>query len=380
MSSLPRLVPLDAFRGLTIMLMIIVNTPGSFEHSYAWVEHAPWIGCTLADLVFPFFLFSTGLSGFLSNRKYGNILTQPAQNKLLKRTLLLFLLGILYNMFPFYNVKAGFSLASIGEAWSHVRVLGVLQRIALASCLGIMLGLKLKTAKRLICAALVLLIIHTTGLYLYAPAAPFAKGHNLSQAIDWIIPGTKYIYQEFGMPFDPEGLYGTISSAASVLVGYLAGYWLTVEDITLKRLRTLRSWGAVCMLAGLLLHASTLIPICKALWTASYVFLTSGLALLLVSIAMLFWNKYPFLRKLYQPWQAFGTNPIFFYFFSAYVALSLAFPWFSIQGKPPYEWLFKQLLPYFSVEGASLVFACCFACFCWLVAEILYKKGIIIKI
>lgn len=107
-----RLTSLDVFRGMTIMLMIIVNTPGSFETNYPLLEHSPWTGCTLADLVFPFFLFSVGLSGFLSSRKHGGCLTKPLLKKILRRTLLLFLLGILFNAFPFYQVEDGLSVSA----------------------------------------------------------------------------------------------------------------------------------------------------------------------------------------------------------------------------------------------------------------------------
>src|SRR5574344_2067228 len=107
MKSIQRLEVLDVFRRLTIMLMILVNTPGSYVHTYAMIAHAPWEGCTLADLVFPFFLYSVGFSGFLSCRKYGNTLTKKQFKKIIKRTIKLFILGIIFNMFPYYDVSMG---------------------------------------------------------------------------------------------------------------------------------------------------------------------------------------------------------------------------------------------------------------------------------
>ena len=366
MKTLHRFETLDAFRGLTIMLMILVNTPGSFEHVYPLLEHAPWTGCTLADLVFPFFLFSVGFSGYLSCRKQGGNISVKQLKKIIHRVLFLFILGILFNSFP-YNID-----------WSHVRVFGILQRISLAYGTGIILCLLLKSPGKILFGAITLLIIHNTGLFVYAPDAPYSMTHNLSQAFDLLIPGPANVYQGFGLPFDPEGLYGTISSAASVMLGYLSGYWFSGNNSSPTQLAIIAFYGLAFMIAGLLL--SFCIPICKALWTASYVLITNGFAIVIFCYALHLWNKNNNCRKLLQPLQAFGINPIFFFFMSAFVAQSLGQSWIIIDGMPLYDWLYTLLLSILSPTMASFIFACLYLCFCLIFAELLYRRKIIMKI
>lgn len=367
MKSIQRLEALDVFRGLTIMLMILVNTPGSYEHTYAMIAHAPWAGCTLADLVFPFFLFSVGFSGFLSCRKHGGTLSSELLKKIVKRVFVLFVLGIIFNIFPGFPDIA------------PIRIFGVLQRIALAYGLGIILCLLLKSSKCILLGIAVLLLLHTLGLYLYAPNAPFDKLHNLSQTIDLVFPGAYHIYQGFGLPFDPEGIYGTISAATSVMLGYLAGKFINQQEQSATRIALFTLYGLLMIGGGLFL--SLWIPICKALWTASYVFLTSGLAFVITGYFLHVLTHKNGTSKFYRPFKAFGTNPIFFFFISAIIAVALAKPWIIIDGLPFYGWFYKEcLLPILSPNAASLVFSLFYLVLCWIIAEILYRRDIIIKI
>ena len=120
MEKSTRFASLDAFRGLTIALMILVNTPGSWAHVYAPLKHAAWHGCTPTDLVFPFFLFIIGVSIAFSFRKFGYQGSLEAAKKVLRRTLLIFVIGLALNAYPF------------NRDYSTLRYMGVLQRIALA--------------------------------------------------------------------------------------------------------------------------------------------------------------------------------------------------------------------------------------------------------
>ena len=116
-----RYLALDVLRGMTVALMILVNNPGSWAHIYAPLEHAAWQGCTPTDLVFPFFLFVVGVSMFFSFSKYGNRLNRDSLLKIGKRTLLIFAIGLFLNSFPQWSAD-----------YSNLRIMGVLQRIALA--------------------------------------------------------------------------------------------------------------------------------------------------------------------------------------------------------------------------------------------------------
>ena len=373
-----RLAALDAFRGLAIMLMILVNTPGSYEHVYVQLEHSAWLGCTIADLAFPFFVFSAGAAGYFSCQRQGGEFTGPVGKKLLRRTAVLFFLGILYNMFPFYDVTLGFSTEGIVQWWAHVRVCGVLQRIALGYGLGMLLCLWLKDAWRIAGAAAALLAIHSLGFFLYAPAAPFVLQHNLSLAVDLIVPGEVHLYQGFGLPFDPEGFYGVLSTTAHVLCGYLAGRWASRQSLRQVSLRPLAVAGAAAVLAALLLNFA--VPICKALWTASYVLLASGLAALLLAAAIYVWETGEH-RAVFYPFRVFGMNAIFCYFAAAYINLSLSLPWFIIDDMPVYDWIYQQVfLPFFPPKAASLAFGICFLALCWGLAELLYRRRIFLKV
>ena len=100
-----RLMALDVLRGLTIALMIMVNTPGSWSYVYPPLRHATWHGCTPTDLVFPFFLFIVGVSMWYSFKKYGTGISGKGLRKIVKRTLIIFLLGLLLNLFPYFNFE-----------------------------------------------------------------------------------------------------------------------------------------------------------------------------------------------------------------------------------------------------------------------------------
>lgn len=129
-----RLLALDVFRGMTIAFMILVNTPGSWSHVYLPLLHAKWDGATPTDMAFPFFLFIVGVSMFLSFSKYDQSLDAATTKKILKRVLLIFLIGLTLNYFPFYN-----------RSLPTLRILGVLQRIALAYGIGAFICLAVPT-------------------------------------------------------------------------------------------------------------------------------------------------------------------------------------------------------------------------------------------
>ena len=207
-----RLLSIDVFRGLTIAFMIIVNTPGSWNHVYAPLRHAKWHGVTPTDLVFPFFIFIMGVSMAFS---MGNI--QKGQRssiikKVLKRTGLIFLIGFLLNWFPFYNGHM-----------TDVRVFGVLQRIALSYGLAAILIVFFRSWKSQIAVVSIGLI----GYYLLqAYGGDMTLEGSINRKVNDMILPAKNLYGGFGIPFDPEGILGTLSSAMHVIIGFLVGKYL----------------------------------------------------------------------------------------------------------------------------------------------------------
>ena len=128
-----RLVSLDIFRGLTVMFMIIVNTPGSWNYVYKPLRHASWHGCTPTDLVFPFFLFIVGVSMWYSFRKYGHEINWNSFLRIFRRMVTIFAVGLFLNIFPYF-----------GRDYSTLRIMGVLQRIALAYGIGAIICLSVR--------------------------------------------------------------------------------------------------------------------------------------------------------------------------------------------------------------------------------------------
>ena len=121
-TSNKRLLALDVMRGITIAGMILVNTPGSWQHAYAPLKHAEWIGLTPTDLVFPFFMFIMGISTYISLRKYNFTFSVPAGLKILKRTVIIFLIGIgipfsASSTIPSLSTRFAFSESCNGLLW-----------------------------------------------------------------------------------------------------------------------------------------------------------------------------------------------------------------------------------------------------------------------
>ena len=206
-----RLVSLDIFRGMTIAFMIIVNTPGSWKYVYPPLRHAQWHGCTPTDLVFPFFLFIVGVSLWFSMKKYGQELNSRSLFRILRRTVTIFALGLFLAIFPHFT-----------RDYSTLRIMGVLQRIAIAYFFGAIICLTVNRDYLWIVIA-VILIGYWIILALLGGTDPYSIEGNFAGRIDAAILGKNHLYKGFGVPFDPEGLFSTLPAICTVLIGYYAG-------------------------------------------------------------------------------------------------------------------------------------------------------------
>ena len=214
-----RFVSLDVFRGMTIALMILVNTPGTWAHVYAPLRHAKWHGCTLTDLVFPFFLFIVGTAMRFSFRKYDFILSTALTRKILRRVFIIFLCGFFLSAFPFISQDWD---------WSHFRIMGVLQRIGLAYGCAAFLVLVLHRNQIIKVSGIILLTYWFLLLFFgwINGVEPYGLEFNLPRMVDLAILGNSHLYRGAGIPFDPEGLLSTIPAVVTVLIGYLTGTML----------------------------------------------------------------------------------------------------------------------------------------------------------
>ena len=296
---------MDAFRGLTIAGMILVNNPGSWKYVYAPLRHAEWHGWTPTDLVFPFFLFIVGVSISLSfsSRLGQNAGGRNLYLKIVKRTLILFALGLLLALIPRFN-------------FSTLRIPGVLQRIALCYMFSSLLFLKLKTRGRVIMIFSLLasywIVMKLVPVPGYGAGVLNYEG-NLCAYID-----TKLLVGHLYKPgFDPEGILSTFPAIATTLLGTLAGDWLRSSRTVVGKIVGLFIGGFALTLSGLLLHP--LFPINKQLWTSTYVLFTAGAALLLLGIC--YWLIEGLgVKKWAIPFLVLGTNAITVYVGSSLMA------------------------------------------------------------
>ena len=368
-----RLISLDAFRGATIALMILVNTPGTWGHVYAPLRHAQWHGCTLTDLVFPFFLFIIGVSMRFSFEKYEFCKWGPLFKKVLWRTITIFTIGLLLNAFPF--VRQDWD-------WSHFRIMGVLQRIALAYIMASFIVVRadiigiVKISMGLLFGYWILLM----GYGWYSGLDPYALKSNLILIVDAYIFGENHLYGGTGISFDPEGLLSTIPSIVTVLIGFLVGTMIKTAEDHKDNTQRMAVLGALLIIFGW--GWGFVFPINKQLWTSSYVLYTSGIAT--VVLAGLIWLvDVKGLKTWTKPFVIFGANAIFLYAASGIWVKILLKISFELDGKmiSGYGYLYQTVFQPFAGDlNGSFLFALFHVFMFWLILAWMYRKKIFIKI
>jgi len=386
-----RFLSLDILRGLTVAGMITVNNPGSWgEPTFAPLRHAAWDGCTPTDLVFPFFLFCVGAAIWFAYRKTDHRLTTPVVGKIVKRGLLIFLVGQLISYYPFYNV---YDIAP--EQIGTGRLCSILQLLGIALTVGALVwfsrrkksespdpdaGRERVWAWSALAGGLVLMLLpfpmllHTplkslahvrilgvfpriaiaftlgallamwlksykrctmglsvilAGYWIVSAAfGDFTLEGNVGRAIDLAVLGDAHMYHGEGIAFDPEGLFSTIPAIGTVLVGYMAGKLMGEGTGDVKRnILIMAAVGGVMVTLGLILNPY--FPINKKLWSSSYVLYVGGLA-------MQVWALFAYLidyRKR-TGWttffNVFGTNALFTYCLSGLIVKTWGMAWYRI--------------------------------------------------
>lgn len=366
-----RLLALDVFRGMTIAFMILVNTPGSWSHVYEPLLHAKWDGATPTDLVFPFFLFIVGVSMFFSFSKFNQSLDSKLSLKILKRVFLIFVIGLALNYFPFYN-----------RSLENLRIMGVLQRIALAYGMGAFICI-LVPSKNLWRAGVLILVGYWLSMLFLGGENPFSLEGNFARLVDLKVFGENHVYKGFGIPFDPEGLFSTISAAVTVIFGYLIGKLIqgsTDKNLLVKNLLLV---GAVAIFVGL--FWDLYFPINKPIWTSSYVIYTGGIACMVIGVLIELIDIRGY-TNLTKPFVVFGMNPLIIYVLSGVlvkVMISIV-KWDTETGSTNlYSWLYHDVLAAMlpnQLKFASFLFALLIVTTCWLFGWVLYKKKIFIKV
>ena len=384
MAKAKRLLALDILRGITIAGMLLVNNPGTWSHIYTPLEHAEWIGLTPTDLVFPFFMFVMGVSMYFSLGKFNFKLNGDVFFKIVKRTVILFLIGWLVQWFGMwlrglYDPESHFFTKMFG----NLRILGVFQRLALVYFFGSMIAVLFKSK----------FIPWIIGLILvaYAFILGFGNGYefsleNILSRIDCAVLGEDHMYHEeaYGvkLALDPEGILSTLPCIAHVLIGFMVGKCINTVHNNRDRIVEIAVWGALMLLVGWLLQYG--IPCSKKAWTSSYVLITCGMASCILAMLI-----YTIDIKGHNRWcrffQAFGINPLFCYLVGTVLAIVFGAVRFgtNAQGDPITihslihdGW--SAIAP--TPEAASCLYAITFVCIVWIFGYILYKKKIYIKI
>jgi predicted acyltransferase len=335
-----RLVSLDAFRGLTIAAMILVNNPGSWSFVYPPLRHAEWHGLTPTDLIFPFFLFIMGVSVALafSRRRETGESRSRVRLKILRRTLVLFGLGLFLALYPRFDFGA-------------MRIPGVLQRIAICYAIAAWLYLKLGTRSRALFFLMILAAYWAVLMLVPVPggaAGQLGPHDNLCGYIDRLLM-RDFLYRP---DFDPEGLLSTLPAAATALLGTLVGDRLRGREPGFRTALFLSGAGAGMMLAGFAIHP--FFPVNKSLWTSSYVLVSGGAAML--GLALFHWlldRSGP--AAWARPLRVFGVNPLALYVGSGILVRSLALV--KIGGRPFKTYVYQSLLaPWARDYGGSLLY------------------------
>ncbi|MEM1122214.1 MAG: heparan-alpha-glucosaminide N-acetyltransferase domain-containing protein [Bacteroidota bacterium] len=420
-----RLTALDAFRGMTIALMILVNTPGTWAHVFPPLRHAPWDGWTPTDLVFPFFLFIVGVSMYFSFKRYDHQLTAESSEKILKRTAAIFLVGLLLNAFPkgiaahslaWQGVFGVFLLIWLTMPWwkdkvptgivrnlewlslailiglflftlgdNRLRVLGVLQRIALAFGIGAFVCLLFK-GKNLIYALVIILIGYWLTMIGFGDLT--LEG-NFQRTVDLVILGDAHMYHGYidktgnNIAFDPEGLLSTLPSVGNVIIGFLTGKLISEHKDKKTAVFQLFLYGFPLLLLAYLWNP--FFPINKPIWSSSYVLHTCGLGMILLGFSLYLLDVKGH-TKWAKPFVVFGLNPLFIYAMSS-VTVKILLYWVKgvdasgavVNG---YQALYQNVFANIAGnnEWGSLLFALFYVFVHWVVAYFMYRKRIFVKV
>lgn len=352
-----RLESLDIVRGITVAGMIMVNS--SSDESFEMFKHATWNGLTLSDFVFPFFLFIMGVSIFLSMKKSDFRYSGKLLFKIVKRTLLLFLIGIAINWL---------SGAVWGESLSELRFWAVLQRIAvcylLVCCFALCRRPHYTVALVIALMAVYTVIIFTGNGYCEVPE------ENLLYKVDVWMLGKEHLYR--WMPIDPEGLVSTLCAVTNTLLGFYCAHLFSKETDLSGKIISVFTLGCSLVIAGFLIHF--FIPYNKNIWSPSFALVTSGSCGMLLGMVMNIRDRLGHSGKWSRIFLVFGVNPLMLYVSSDLIAIIL--------GKTRISQIIYEtcmtLIPWPSI--AALAYALVFVALNFAIGYPLYQRKIYIKL
>ena len=330
---------LDVFRGLSVAFMILINNPGIWSSVYDPFEHSSWHGLSAADVVFPFFLFAVGNALSFSN---------PSVQKIFKRGVLIFLIGLFLNWSPFL------------KSWEEVRVMGVLQRIALSY---VSAALLIKYFRdHVLKISFGILILYWILCVTFGSGDIYSLEGWFGTPIDRMILGS----------FDPEGIVSTMGSISLVLLGYWAGVYF----------KNFYQIGITSVLIAFALKY--LQPFNTKIWTSTYTLMCFGMAMLILGMLVQYFDVKKAEGKWALLFEAFGKNPLFIYVLSTFIPdanVLIKIP----EGSgfiTPLQWFYSHVCAHFPgrLENGSLFYSFILLALYGMLALWLDKKRIYIKV
>lgn len=391
-----RILSIDILRGITIAGMITVNNPGSWSYMYAPLEHAEWNGLTPTDLVYPFFMCVMGMCIYIAMRKFDFTCNRATVMKILKRMVLIYLVGLAIGWFSKFCHRLNNPLSDADffaqlwyTIWSFdtIRLTGVLARLAV--CYGATALLAITVRHKHLPYIAGALLLGYFGLLMWGNGFAYDETNILS-IVDRAMLTTKHMYLDNGI--DPEGLLSTLPAIAHTLLGFLIGGLLfrksdanvehldTPTHITLTKVVPLFVVGTSLLFVGYLLSYGC--PINKKVWSPTYVLVTCGLASML--LALLTWVIDVKGKKKWSVFfEVFGVNPLFLFVVSDFFAIVFGAFTFPVGDKQMnvIGYIYTQMLsPMFGQYGGSLVYSLLFIALNWVIGYQLYKRKIYIKL
>lgn len=380
-----RYYSLDVFRGATVALMILVNNPGSWSYIYPPFEHAAWHGCTPTDLVFPFFLFAVGNAMAFVLPRLQEKGTPAFLQKVCIRSLLIFGIGLFLNWSPFIKWDHD---QIVFKEWANIRIFGVLQRIALCYFFASLIVYFFKTKRAIIISIGLLLLYWCMCYYFGSPSDPYSFEGYFGTAVDKAILGINHLYKGEGIPFDPEGIAGTLPGIVQVVFGYIAGKYIREKGKSWEMITHLFIAGSLLIFVGFCWDM--VFPINKKIWTSSYVVYTTGLALMTIGVMIFFIELKNKRGAVSSFFSVFGKNALFIFAFHVLFmrlqGLIRIADKTSADGKQlyitPMNWFYKHICNPISTEprNGSLLYAICMMVFFWVIVYWMDKKKMYLKV
>jgi predicted acyltransferase len=385
-----RVLSVDVLRGLTIAFMILVNDPGDWTHVYPQLDHAAWNGWTLTDLVFPSFLFLIGMSlifSLQSRIRRGDSRLSLAGH-ILRRAVIIFAIKMFLSAYPHFHL-------------AHLRIYGVLTRIALCYLCAGLLCLLTRKIIPLACITAALLIGYWALMRL-VPVPGFGVPTRDIPLLDpvgnltaWIDRGvsaitlrTNNMGRLYRITSDPEGLLSTLPAIATTLLGSITAVFMRSPQYTpATKSNVFALAGALFVAAGELW--SHTFPINKNLWTSSYVLIAAGISLL--GLALFYWlvdmqrvqDRSRIASAALWPWLVFGSNAIAAFVISELLVETMLWIKVPDAGRTItlWNWIYVHGFSHgHSTEITSVAFALAFVLLCFLPNWLLWHRRVFLKI